>query len=296
MNLKSKIMGAVVLAAVVGGISSAEAATSITLNVAYVGSTTGVTGGTAAVAASKVAQNTGTGLTLSTANTQGGSLATAAAGMTQYTSTQLASSAIQGIAGLKNYFAVYVDYVPNSVDDRLYGVGFNVNVPAGMVPVSSSGLQNLTTQKFIFWNPIDTNSTVGTWDQFGDLGASAGDLQGVGIFQDTADNAYAMAVGTPANTVAAGDDSGYIAGKGTLLGLFALQFTSTSVTQGTVSVTGTSGDARWFTADLDSSTSASDAALHVNGFTFSGGAAVPEPASLGVLALGGLALIARRRK
>jgi hypothetical protein len=290
MKLKSKILASAVVAASFLASTAAMAAPSISLNLVYLGSTTGN-----ANSAAKIAQNTGNGAFLTTATAPGGDLTTITNGLTK--TTDLKDNSIQGTTNLKNYFAVYVNFVPDA-GQKLWGVGFDVNYPAGMAPVSGNNNSDTSTAKALLWNPLDTNiSNAATWENAGDNGI-AGDLIGFGFFQLTADNAFAMAIGTPDGIPLNGDDAGYISGKGTLLGVFALKFTSTNVT-GSVSLTPTLGNNGWYNTQVNTDVST----LAVSAVGTSGGIQIgtsapdtPEPASLGVLALGGLALLARRRK
>jgi hypothetical protein len=281
MSLKSKIAGAAVLAAIVAGVSSASAATSVNLNLFYIGSAVGN-----ASAATRVAQNTGSGLLVNNTNFPGGSVNTAVLGMTQYDMT---GDTAPTVPNLKNYFALYADFQTDSpATDRLYGFGFNIAYTPNVAPVSSTNVRDLTTSKFMFWNPSDSNAAVATWDQAGDFGDFAGDLQAIGFYQSDSVAAAAMAVGTSANTVDNGDESGYIAGRGTLLGLYALQFVNSTPGVVTVAVIPGTG-ALW----SGSTPIYSDSIFHGTSIPVG---PIPEPASLGVLAVGGLALLARRRK
>lgn len=149
-----------------------------------------------------------------------------------------------------------------------------------MAPVTGNNITDTNTNKFLSWNPIDSNSGALTWDVNGDLGDSSGDLQGLYFYQTAALNAYAMMVGQPDNTFLNGDESGYILGKGTLLGVFALKFTQTGV-WGQISAQKTPDGVWWYIAQNDTAIVSHD---------------VPEPASLGMLALGSVALLARRRR
>lgn len=282
MKLKSKIVASTVLAAIFAAVSSVSAATQMNLSLVYLGYTTAN-----ASAATRVA---GANVLLNTTSAPGGDLTTIS---NSFTKTALTDPSIQGTTNLKAYFAVYLDYVPNLPTDSLYGVGFNVLMPAGMAPVTGNNVADSSTNKILLFNPVDGNTGVGTWDTAGDFGPAGGDLVDIGIFQSTAASAYAMKIGQPA-AIDNFDEAGYISGKGTLLGVFALKFTQTGVT-GDVSIVGTPGNTVWFFDNADSAQANSDAAFHLATAPIKVGD-VPEPASLGVLALGGLALLARRRK
>jgi hypothetical protein len=282
MSLKSKIVASAVLAAIVGGTASVNAATSVNLNLVYVGSTINNSNN----AITKIGQNLGLGMLVNTTNFPNGTMTTASAGLTQY---DLLNPSTQAVAGLKNYFAVYLDYVPNAATDQIYGFGFSVNMPKGMAPVSSNGLVDNTTNKFVLFNPIDDNTGAATWETIGDFGDYAGDLQAIGVYQATVGSAQMMMIGQP-GSIDNGDNAGYVSGKGTLIGLFALEFMDNSqVVTGNVSLDVVGKSVTWWssgTAMFD------DSAFHGSSVPVGS----PEPASLGVLALGGLALLARRRK
>lgn len=110
MKINFKVVALAMLAAIGAGGSAASAATSVDVNLFYIGSTTGNTN-----TANKIAQNTGTGLLLNQTNAPGGDLTTIQHGLTQM---DLLDPSIQSTANLKNYFAVYVDYRPNASTDR----------------------------------------------------------------------------------------------------------------------------------------------------------------------------------
>jgi hypothetical protein len=291
MSLKSKVVGAVVLAGICAGVSSVNAANTVTINMSYLGSTTGVSNN----AITKMAQNTGTGLLLSATNVPGSAVPTSG-----LTVMDLTSPTVQGTAGLKNYFAVYADYHPdNPTTDRLYGVGLNISASSKMVPVSSTGLTDNSTAKFVFYNITDDNTGAATWDTFGDLGTNAGDLQGVALYQATVASAYAMNIGT-ADAISNGDNEGYISGKGVLLGVFAMQFTGTLDKDEVISIATSGSSLTGAFAWWDSNVGAGHVSALPGDPGFTGATyvipAIPEPASLGVLALGGLALLVKRRK
>lgn len=304
MKLKSKVLSAAVLAACFASIGAAQAADTITLTLTYLGSTTGV-----ATSAANVAQNTGVGKAVTTlaGSVNVSILGTPdgifnASGLTQ---TDLTTSTAQTQAGLKNYYGVYAQY-SGAAGDSLYGVGFNVIMTGGLVPVSSTGVENLTTQKWLAYNPQDGATSATTWSNFGDLGTNQGDLVGVASFNTSAAQTALMGIGTSAadGTLASGlDGSGYDSTRGgTLLGVFAVAFPAAGIPVGTNgTITLQYGGLQNF--GVFTSPTATTAVYNENGFTGStvtiAGAvttAVPEPASLGVLALGGLALMARRRK
>jgi len=286
MKKKSTIVALAMLAAIGAGISTASATPAIQIKLEYIGSTTGLASGGGSL--NKIAQNSGSGLALSTTNSPGGSLSTITAGLTQYD----LKTVDQSTPNLKNYLAMYVKFTPDVVDqDYIYGFAADINFPTGMAPVTGTNVSDTTTNKFLAWNLIDgwTSPASQVWNQQGDLGALAGDLKGVTFYQDSANTARQMYVGQPLG--ADDPDSGYITGKGTLLGVFALKFNTTGVS-GDVSITALPANVAWYSSD----------GPHYDNSVFSansiavGATATPEPASLGVLALGGLALLARRRK
>jgi hypothetical protein len=272
MKVNVKIVALAMLVAIGAGVSCAKAQTPVHFNLEYIGSTTGN-----ASSSLRVAQNSGNGAVFTSVYAPGGDLTLIKGGLTQM---DLTNSSIQATANLKNYFALYVDYWPNADTDRLCGVGFDITFPTGMAPVTGNNISDDTTNKFLFWNPTDGNSHNPTWDVFRDYGSLGGDLQDIRMRQTHAANAYAMAVGTLDNLVN-NDDSGYIIGKGTLLGLFALKFTQTDVNMwDPIVVVRNPENICWYTANNDS------AIVYE----------APEPASLGALALGSLALLTRRRR
>jgi hypothetical protein len=241
----------------------------------------------------RVAQNSGPGLIMNETNFPGGSISIASAGMDHYDMT---TPAPQAVPGLKNYYAVYLDYRPdNAATDRIYGVAFNVNFPAGMVPVSANGLVDPFTTKYLAWNPTDENAGCLTWDGTGDAGDNNFDLRVMCAVQTDPTNASYMRIGTPAGTPENGDPAGYqdttLNGqqvKGTLLGLFALQFTTNSdLIQGEVSLTAVPGGAGYWRGDQ---LVYDDSAFHGSALP----SGTPEPASLALLGMGAVALVFRR--
>jgi len=279
-------MASVVLAVIGASFSMASAATSIAIDLEYIGSTTGNSNN----ANTKIAQNTGTGVAVGTF-TGGVIPSTVISGLTQYS---LTDPATQSVSGLKNYFAAYLNYTPGDPStDFIYGFSADIVFPSGMAPISSTGLMDTTTNKLLLWNPVDTNNTGNpTWDTVGDFGSNNFDLKAVTWYQTAASDAGMMLIGQ-SGAVGNGDAAGYVSGKGTLLGIFALAFTGTGV-HGDVTLSALPGNVAWW----------SNGAGVYDNSVFSANAIpvgqsapdTPEPASLGVLALGGLALLARRRK
>jgi len=280
MKMKSTIVALAVMAAVGASVTATRAATSVHLDIEYIGSTTNN-----ASAANRVAQNVGTGVLLNTTTAPGGNLSTISSGLTQM---NLADPGIQSTTNLKNYFAVYLNFSPDVSGDVIYGLAVDFTMPTGMVPVSGNNLVDTTTAKILTFNPTDSVAGVTTWDTIGDFGSAAGDLKAVNYYQSDATNAGYMLIGQP-GAVGNGDEAGYIAGKGTLLGVFALRFTGSNVA-GAVGASVLPTNCAWWSG-MDPVYS--DAAFSANSIPVG---STPEPASLGVLALGGLALLARRRK
>jgi hypothetical protein len=286
MSVKSKIVSLAVLAACFAGANSVQAAASLKLNVVYIGSTT--TNGTNA-------SRTPSGQIMNSLAVNSASPFGNLGSITGLTSRDLAASDTQSTSGLKNYFGVYAIFTPDQAGDVVGGTVFDVSLTGGWSFTSSLATTLATTQKWLPYNPNDLTAGSGTFGSpIGD-GGTAGDMLAILANQtDWANVASITNVGTSgAGTI------GFVSSLGSPLGVFATTFGGPLAADAKITITPTAGKAlNYFDANggLHEITAASGA---ITGYTFTvqGGApATPEPASLGVLALGGLALLARRRK
>jgi hypothetical protein len=275
MKFKSKAFVTAALASVFALANYAFAAPSLTLNIVYVGTTTA---NTAAATSSFTGVNTTAPL------------------------PDLSSPAVEQTATFKAIFDVYAIYNDSGLLP-MQTAAFDINTTpgSGLVPVSSNNAKDSASQK---WYPTvlsdtqlddDGNPTIHN-PLFGtnaDSGDSAGDLQRVTLISSGVGVAYMDQFGTSSQNPAT-----YVAGKGVKIGRFGLAFSNVLTSSATVSITETAGSSfSWY---MDTSGAANEIGYSTSGISSPGFTitvnAVPEPASLGVLALGGLALLARRRK
>jgi hypothetical protein len=267
-----KLLSLSVLAAALSWASVANAST-VTYTVTYAGSTTSTLSATAFPADSSL------------------------------TKMDLSSPTVEGTANLKSFFDVWVSYTPtDSVNNALQALTIVTNLPAGLVPVSPANSTTATTKKY-FGNSIYNGVQV-----FGTNADSGGnnDLSVITVISADAGTAYSELVG---QTGASGSDIGgattgggsnYSASLGTRLGRFGLKFSSV-LGDGSYTISVMPGGGSSITEYTDvnagdgSPAPVSTANANSNGYSFTV-TTIPEPASLGVLALGGLALLVRRRK
>jgi len=123
-----------------------------------------------------------------------------------------------------------------------------------------------------------------------DAGGSTSDLLGIVVKQESTAIASVEKVALTGGPVASATN------PPVRLGRFILSFLAPIATDQVVTLAGGPGDnLSYFTSASDSNSFVTAPTNATSSITIPA-AAVPEPASLGVLALGGLALLSRRRK
>jgi hypothetical protein len=281
MNCKSKgLFLAVALAAAFGFANTAKASPTMTLSVKYVGS---------ALVSDYV----------DAANFDGTFDSVFSSGLSQY---DLTAATTQANTGLVNMFEVYVKYTPNGTTntaDYFQGLTWHVNFGAGLVAAAPDGSAEYAASGTpLFFD----NNTASFLSQNGPADG-LNDLQGITTLALTNfTTVKANRFGTPSQK--AGSLPAYDATVGgTPIGFFGMKFLGNL--QAPASITAVdygAGNASYYPGN---GTTAPDALFDVNmaynGITLPATGNpppvdTPEPASLGVLALGGMALLARRRR
>ena len=161
-----------------------------------------------------------------------------------------------------------------------------------ITPTTKTGLANLTSNKWFANNPTDASSGVAVFSGSSDGGTQGGDLAAIFIHQDSNDAAQAQQFGT--SSFAEG-------GVPSPLGIFTAEFTSPLANGVNAVITASESGGNSFSFFNSANSNDTDATTQVGGvssgsYTVAGPVGTPEPASLGLLTLGGLALLARRRK
>lgn len=218
------------------------------------------------------------------------------------TKLDLTSPTTQTTAGLKNFFDVWVKYTPTDPDNNaLDGLVLIPQLPSNMVAIDSRGGTTLTNNKYF---GISSYSGTTVFQSNADANKN---LSNVVVLAVDAGTAYAELVGqagasgTDIGTSTSGGSSNFSATLGTRLGRFGLAFTGAYTSGNSVVslITPPGNSASEFTDPASEDGSGTPVGISLDNVTSVGvgvASAVPEPASLGVLALGGLALLARRRK
>jgi hypothetical protein len=275
MKRKSGIVLSAAVASVFAIANASYGDPSLTLNLVYVGSTTTVT-----ASPSNAYSSITTGTDPNTAD--------------------------QSKTNQKLVFDVYADYHDNGSAMPFSYARFDVLIGGtGLVPMSSNGSTASGDKKYfgssityVYYDAdADANVTLGVLSTNEDGGSAAGDLQWISAIDATVGTAYTSNFGTSAENQTLTGGSLYVSGKGTKIGRFGLGFTGGALTSdATVTLAETTGNNfLWFT-DAAGGQAASTNGISSNTYTIHAQSSIPEPASLGVLALGGLALLARRRK
>lgn len=175
---------------------------------------------------------------------------------------------------------------------------FNVNVNGSPAPVGSGGPMVVPTSpnsNYIGNNPNlpgpnstpTTPSTVAFFKDNSDAGTDLHDSFAILIDQTSSYAAYTGKAGQPGSQLTPTNR----------LGRIAMQFTGPISQNVTLSVVESDGQSfSWFNANDANNNNFSTTVGGVTGASIVIPPGVPEPASLGVLGLGGLALLARRRR
>jgi len=206
----------------------------------------------------------------------------------------------------KHFFDITVHMVPDpSSTEALRGATINISTSAGAAGVALNGTTGGLTQKYFGFSWADdvTGNTVFSPTANNGDGGTAGDLQGIVILDTDAATAFGTAagVGGGADTVSstgAGNPASLTLPANTPIGIFGIQLLAASVNGNPVTIAAgpAAGQAFAFFTDTGGTNSTSSTGTTGGTFLIPGIVATPEPASLGMLALGGLALFARRRR
>jgi len=286
MKSKAKFMiMAVAAAAGLGLAGMAEAAPTVQLTMVYRGTTTG--NSAANVDFTNYAANT-----LSNPN---------------FSTDLSGNSATQNTANLKAVFDVYLMYNGGSVpvDENglstttaLQGVFFDVVLTGGITNVSASSVKNspslTTTNKWYAAANNDTGTQGAQLDTNQDAN-TAGDMQSITV-KDGVNTGIAFYYNF--GTAQESTPALFTPGLGNKIGHFGIAFPSGALaSNATISlVQGSGGSLAWYTdPNNPAAFQTSSSGVTANTITISG-STTPEPASMGVLALGGMALLARRRR
>jgi len=227
---------------------------------------------------------------------------------TDFNANLSGNSATQNTANLKAIFDVYLLYnggtVPVdenglSTTTAFQGVFFDVVLTGAITNVSASNVRNspspTTTNKYYAAANTDTGTNQGQLDT--DLDANtAGDMQAITI-KDGVNNGIAFYYNF--GTAQESTPALFTPGLGNKVGHFGIAFTNGALaSDATISlVQGTGGSFSWYTdPNSPASFQTASTGMSANSITIAAAAGTPEPASMGVLALGGMALLARRRR
>jgi hypothetical protein len=212
---------------------------------------------------------------------------TTATSQTGLTIQNLSNPAVEN-SSWRHYFEVFASFTPApSSSEAFRNMINNIDFSSNITPTTKNGTINNTTNKWFPINPTDTNSGLSVFTASSDGGTFAGDLQALFTHQDSDDSAQAQQYGTAA--FAEG-------GTPSPLGVFATEMLAPLTQDATITVSEGPGQSFSFfnAADSNDQNFTTEAGgISPATFTIPG---TPEPASVGLLALGGLALLARRRR
>jgi len=227
---------------------------------------------------------------------------------TNFATNLSGNAATQNTANLKAIFDVYLLYNGGSVpvDENglstttaFQGVFFDIVLNGGITHVSASNVTNnppSSVNKYYPASTFDPTTQGSQLDTNQDSGTAVGDLASV-TSKDGVNTGIAFYYNF--GTAQESNPSLFTPGLGNKIGDFGIAFTNGALaSNATISlVQGSGGSFSWYTDPANpASFKAIDSGMTSNTITISAAAGTPEPASMGVLALGGMALLARRRR
>jgi len=199
----------------------------------------------------------------------------------------------------KHYFDVVVHFNPDpSSTEALAGLVVNISTGGGATPVSPNGTVGGTSTKYFGYTLTDDNFATGTFTTNADAG-TPGDLQAITYLASDPGSSFDALVGQGGpNTISGNGQTGKLLPANAPLGVFGIQLLSSNVAGNpvTLGIVLTTGQNFSYYTDTNGTTVTTGVGATPGSFVIPGIVSTPEPASLGVLALGGLALFARRRR